>query len=68
MSTKGKKAARISVSLDDQDYRELSLIAQKSDVSVAWVIRRAISEFLVQQRGAGAGQLPLDLKPPTAGR
>ncbi|WP_139212397.1 ribbon-helix-helix protein, CopG family [Jannaschia pohangensis] len=41
-----RKIARISVSLDDQDYQVLREIADKNDVSAAWIVRRAVSEFL----------------------
>jgi len=45
------KTARLSVSLDEQTYRTICAIARDDDVSVAWVIRRAVSD-LVQNRSA----------------
>lgn len=41
-----RKTARLSVSLDARDYAVLSEIARKDDVSVAWVVRRAISDLV----------------------
>lgn len=41
-----KSAHRLSVSLTAEQYRELSEIARKNRVSVAWVIREAIDRLL----------------------
>lgn len=41
-----RKIVRISVSLDDRDYQTLRKIAETDDVSVAWLIRRAVGDFL----------------------
>ncbi len=41
-----KKVTRISVSLDDQDYQALREIAESNDVSAAWLVRRAVADFL----------------------
>lgn len=40
------KAARLSVSLTAEQHRELSEIARKNRVSVAWVVREAVSRLL----------------------
>ena len=51
---KGKTpAVRLSVSLDPVDYAELSRLAAHHDLSVAWVVRNAVSEFVSRkpQRG-----------------
>ncbi|MBA2125660.1 hypothetical protein DLM45_05405 [Hyphomicrobium methylovorum] len=45
------KTARLSVSLDEQTYRTICDIARADDVSVAWVIRRAVND-LVKNRDA----------------
>ena len=50
------KTARLSVSLDEQTYRTICDIARDDDVSVAWVIRRAVSE-LVKNRDTAIGGL-----------
>ena len=55
-----RKTARLSVSLDAQDYEVLVEIASKQDVSVAWVVRRAVSEIVRSYRnGAAEPELPL---------
>ncbi|MCT9000225.1 ribbon-helix-helix protein, CopG family [Chelativorans intermedius] len=41
-----RETARLSVSLDAGDYAILAEIARKEDVSVAWVVRRAVSEVI----------------------
>ena len=43
----GKKSShRLSVSLTGEQHRELSEIAHRNRVSVAWVIREAINRLL----------------------
>ena len=37
---------RASVSFDGQDYAELERIADEKRVSVAWVVREAVSQYL----------------------
>lgn len=41
-----RRATRLSVSLDTQTYAQLRALARRSDVSTAWVIRRAVTELL----------------------
>jgi len=41
-----RKITRISVSLDDRDYQALRKIAETNDVSAAWLVRRAVADFL----------------------
>ncbi|WP_454015195.1 ribbon-helix-helix domain-containing protein [Aquamicrobium terrae] len=41
-----KTAHRLSVSLTEEQHRELNEIARKNRVSVAWVIREAIDRLL----------------------
>lgn len=40
---------RVTISLAGPDYDRLNILATKSEVSVSWVIRRAIDEFLRKQ-------------------
>ncbi len=40
------KTARLSVSLTAEQHRELNEIARKNRVSVAWVVREAVSRLL----------------------
>jgi hypothetical protein len=41
-----KFGPRITVSLQKEDFAGLEAIAKDSDVSISWVVRRAVSEFL----------------------
>lgn len=55
-----RKEARLSVSFDAADYAQLSALAARRDVSVAWLIRRAVQEMIRAEREAGENpQLPL---------
>jgi metal-responsive CopG/Arc/MetJ family transcriptional regulator len=62
MNSRSKKTTRISVSLDESDYQNLNQLAQTGDVSVAWLVRRALTDFLAKHRGSTIGQLPLNLE------
>jgi predicted transcriptional regulator len=46
MNERPRKATRLTVSLEEQDYRTLNEIALARDASVSWVIRQAIRQFL----------------------
>lgn len=48
--TTARKIARLSVSLDDRDYQALRELAKAHDVSTAWLMRRAVSEYLAAAR------------------
>jgi predicted transcriptional regulator len=62
---RGKRlATRVTVSVDDRDYEQLAALAEEHRVSLAWLVRYAVSDFLVRYR-ADQLQLPLEL---TAGR
>jgi hypothetical protein len=41
---------RISISLADHEYTEVSDVAANSRVSMAWLARQALIEFLERQR------------------
>lgn len=41
-----KHPARLTVTLDEEDYKEVCARAQRNDVSAAWVIRRAVQDYL----------------------
>jgi hypothetical protein len=58
---KKKKAVRLTASLPDADHTALAAIAERCNVSLSWVIRQAIAEFLENHK-TGNLQLPLDLK------
>ena len=46
MNERPRKATRLTVSLEEQDYRTLTEIALARDASVSWVIRQAIRQFI----------------------
>lgn len=57
---KGKKdTTRFSVSLDVSSHARLSRLAELHDVSVSWLVRRAISEFIERQEQGDQAELPL---------
>lgn len=45
-----RKTARLTVSLDADDYANVVALARDQDVSVAWLVRRAIKNALVQDQ------------------
>lgn len=49
---KDKTLKRVTISVDPDDYTVLESIAERSDVSAAWLIRRSIREFLVSHSKA----------------
>ena len=57
---KGKKpAVRLSISLDPADHAELSGLAAQNDLSVAWMVRKAVSEFIARNANQDQPVLPL---------
>lgn len=44
------KSTRLSVSLEEQDHNALAEIAAENDVSISWVIRKAIRQFVETYR------------------
>ncbi len=58
MNERPRKATRLTVSLEEQDYRTLSEIALARDASISWVIRQAIRQFI------DATPRPTDQLPP----
>ena len=44
---KGKKvAARLSVGLSEPQHSALTALAEENEATVAWLVRRAVAEFL----------------------
>jgi predicted transcriptional regulator len=41
-----KKMTRITISIDPEEYQAVEQMAEKDERSAAWVIRKAIREFL----------------------
>ena len=58
-----KLATRITVTVDEQDYVQLTKLAEKYRVSLAWLVRYAVSDMLDRSQQDQL-QLPLDLKAP----
>jgi predicted transcriptional regulator len=58
MSESAKRSVRTSVILSEAQHTCLSMIAKRSDVSVAWVIRQAVHQFLEK---AESEQIPLPI-------
>lgn len=55
------KLQRVSVGLSDKEYAELQAMSEKHRVSLAWLGRQAITEFLERYRNQEL-QLPLTLE------
>ena len=55
------KLNRISVGLSDKEHTELQALSEKHRVSLAWLGRQAIGEFLERYRNREL-QLPLTLE------
>ncbi|MFN3670422.1 MAG: ribbon-helix-helix protein, CopG family [Bosea sp. (in: a-proteobacteria)] len=55
-----KQPARLTVTLDEQDYSAVCTLAAKNDVSAAWVIRRAVQQYL--HPAASQAELPAPQK------
>ena len=49
---------RISINLPDDEYAELAALAEKHSISMAWIGRKAILDFLERNRESPL-QLPL---------
>lgn len=49
---------RLSVTLQDSEHDALADMAKRNRVSIAWLVREAVREFLV--RHGGQQQLPLN--------
>jgi hypothetical protein len=58
MKGRSKKfGPRLTVSLTGDDYDALNALADKDEVSISWVVRRAIEEYL-RRRRPGFDQAP----------
>ncbi|WP_340149014.1 ribbon-helix-helix protein, CopG family [uncultured Sneathiella sp.] len=55
-----KKGHRITVSLPNSDYAILSALAERYDISLSWLARKAITDFLERYENEEV-QLPLGL-------
>lgn len=63
MARNVKKAVRMSVSLDEEAHSEICRIASDLNLSAAWIVRRAVTEFVIRQTDSSNPDLPLRPKP-----
>ena len=62
---KGKKvAARLSVGLSEPQHAALTALAEENEATVAWLVRRAVAEFL-ERHGARPRQPLRSRRAPT---
>ena len=45
----GRNTVRTTVTLPKEDHQELERIAEQKKVSLAWVVRDAVEQYLAQQ-------------------
>ena len=64
---KDKLLKRVTISVDPDDYAVLEGIAERGDVSAAWLIRRSIREFLGRNSGGSQAGLASFAVPRFAG-
>jgi predicted transcriptional regulator len=50
---------RLAINLDDDEFSQLDAMADKHDVSLSWIGRQAVLEFITRYRDQ---QLPLPLR------
>ena len=43
------RVTRLTVSLSNEDYEEITRIAQSKKVSAAWVVRNAVDQYLEEE-------------------
>jgi predicted transcriptional regulator len=41
-----RRTVRLSVTLDEDDYKVVRDMAESMDLSTAWMVRRAVTEFI----------------------
>ena len=51
---------RFSVALEDEEYSALAVVADKHRISMAWLVRQAVADFLDRYRNDET-QIPLPL-------
>ncbi|WP_156421153.1 ribbon-helix-helix protein, CopG family [Aureimonas sp. AU20] len=56
---KREQSVRLSVSLDPTDHAIICRMADEMNISAAWFVRRAISEFVSRQNQSAQTELPL---------
>ncbi len=59
MSESTRSSVRLSVNLTEGQYLRLNEIALKNDISLAWLVRQAVQQFLDATNNA---QIPLPIR------
>ena len=54
-----KRLARVTISVDKDDYAALGKLANEMDISASWLIRQAIRDFLDKYGEQGQPELAL---------
>ncbi|WP_081282821.1 ribbon-helix-helix domain-containing protein [Rhizobium phaseoli] len=54
-----KHPVRLSVSIDEKDHAAISRLAADMNLSTAWIVRRAVSEFVARHDDGAQTELPL---------
>jgi hypothetical protein len=57
---KSKLGTRVTVSVDERDYEQLVALSDEHRVSLAWLVRYAVADFLERYRQDQL-ELPLEL-------
>lgn len=57
MGKDGRDAVRVTTTLNNAQHLELERLAEKHNVKVAWLVRRAVDRLIEEANG---GTLPLD--------
>ena len=60
-SQKGRKGPRITVSVSESNHATLTELAHKHDVSISWLARQAIDEFIENHKDPQM-QLPFQIR------
>ena len=60
-SRRSRKGSRITVSLSERDHATLTELAERHDVSISWLTRQALVEFIDKHKDTQA-QLPLQIR------
>jgi hypothetical protein len=58
-----KHPVRLSVSLEEKDHAAISRLAADMNISTAWIVRRAVAEFVERYQSGTQSELPLVRRP-----
>lgn len=54
MTDRPRKSTRLTVSLEEQDHDALAKLAAARDVSLSWLIRQAVRQFIDRAQSANS--------------